>query len=62
MQPAQLSLLPDQIPPPAPTVLANLPEVSVAETISLLGALIAKASRTVSAPIAELDEEVAADE
>ena len=45
MQPAQLSLLADQLPSPAPTVLAELPEEGVKEAISLLGALIAKASR-----------------
>lgn len=44
MPPAQLSLLPDQVPMPAPTVLAELPESDVGEAISLLGALIAKAS------------------
>lgn len=44
MPPAQLSLLPDQVPMPAPMVLAELPESDVGEAISLLGALIAKAS------------------
>lgn len=44
MPPAQMSLLPDQVPMPAPTVLAELPESDVGEAISLLGALIAKAS------------------
>lgn len=44
MQPAQLSLMADQIPAPAPKVLAELDEGSVSEAIGLLGALIAKAS------------------
>jgi hypothetical protein len=44
VHPAQLSLLPDQVPAPAPTLLAELPEQDVAEAIGLLGALIAKAS------------------
>ena len=44
MPPAQLSLLPDHVPTPAPTVLAELPERDLGEAISLLGALIAKAS------------------
>lgn len=44
MQPAQLSLLADQLPTPMPVVLAELPETDVGEAISLLGALIAKSS------------------
>jgi hypothetical protein len=46
VQPAQLSLLPDEVPVPAPLALAELPEHDVGEAISLLGALIAKASMT----------------
>ncbi len=45
MQPAQLSLLDDQIRTPAPIVLGALREEDVAETVQLLGDLIAKASR-----------------
>lgn len=45
MQPAQLSLLDDQVQTPAPIVLGVLREEDVAETVQLLGALIAKASR-----------------
>ncbi len=44
MQPAQLSLLPDLAPAPAPTVLAVLGEHDLGEAISLLGSLIAKLS------------------
>ena len=43
MQPAQLSLLPEWLPPPPPVVLAHLPEPDVAEAIRLLAHLIAKA-------------------
>jgi hypothetical protein len=56
VQPGQLSLLPDQIPPPAPMVLAHLPEADVAEAISLLGALIAKASTSTPGARAEAEE------
>jgi hypothetical protein len=45
VQPAQLSLLADQIPTPTPMVLAELPEADVGGAICLLGALIAKASK-----------------
>lgn len=44
MHPAQLSLLSDQLPTPMTVVLAELAEEDVGEAISLLGALIAKAS------------------
>ena len=41
MQPAQLSLLPDQVPAPPPAVIARLPEAEVGEAIRVLAALIA---------------------
>lgn len=44
MQPVQLSLLPDQCPPPLPVLLAQLPEPDVAEALRLLAYLIAKAA------------------
>ena len=44
MQPAQLSLFPDQFPPPPQVLLAQLPEPEVAEAIRLLAHLIAVAS------------------
>ena len=44
MQPAQLSLLPEQFAPPPQVLLAQLPEPDVAEAIRLLGHLIAMAS------------------
>jgi hypothetical protein len=44
MQPAQLSLLPDQYPTPPQIALIHLPEADKAEAIRLLASLIAKAS------------------
>jgi hypothetical protein len=44
VQPAQLSLLPDQVPAPPPTLLAQLPEPWITEAITLLARLIAMAS------------------
>lgn len=44
MQPAQLSLLPTQFPAPPEVVLAQLPELDVADAIRLLAHLIAKAA------------------
>ena len=41
MQPVQLSLLPDQVPAPPPTVIARLPEADVGEAVRVLAALIA---------------------
>jgi hypothetical protein len=43
MQPAQLSLLPEQFPPPPHVLLAQLPEPDVAEAIRLLAHLVAVA-------------------
>jgi len=40
VQPAQLSLLPDQVPAPPPVLLAQLPGPPVAEAIMLLTGLI----------------------
>lgn len=45
MQPAQLSLLPQQYPTPPQTALSHLPEADRAEAVRLLAGLIAKASR-----------------
>ena len=45
MQPAQLSLLPDQIPAPPPDLLAQLPGPQVMAAVVLLASLIAKAGR-----------------
>jgi hypothetical protein len=44
MQPAQLSLLPQQCPAPPQILLAHLPEPETAEVIRLLAGLIAKAA------------------
>ncbi|MGE5291116.1 MAG: hypothetical protein ACM3ML_28740 [Micromonosporaceae bacterium] len=43
MQPAQLSLLPDQVPAPPPDLLAQLPGPQVTGAIRALAGLIAKA-------------------
>ena len=51
MQPAQLSLLPDQVPAPPEALLAQLPEPDVAAAITLLARLIAKASTPETNPI-----------
>jgi hypothetical protein len=48
VQPAQLSLLPDQVPAPPPALLAQLPEVQVAAAITLLAHLIAKTAASTS--------------
>jgi anti-sigma factor RsiW len=42
VQPVQLSLMPDQVPAPAPSVLAQLPDQQVAAAVSVLATLIAK--------------------
>lgn len=44
MQPAQLSLIPDLIPPPAPELIGSLPEPGVTAAIKVLAALIARAA------------------
>ena len=41
MQPAQLSLLPEQVPAPAPMVFVQLPSQEVTTAIRLLARLIA---------------------
>jgi hypothetical protein len=51
MQPAQLSLLPDHVPAPPPTILSQLPEQQIAAAITLLARLITKAAA--SNPAAE---------
>ena len=44
MQPAQLSLLPEEYPAPPPMISAQLPPERLAEAISLLASLIARAA------------------
>jgi hypothetical protein len=43
MQPAQLSLLPDLVPAPPPSLTAQLPEPELAAAVALLARLIARA-------------------
>jgi hypothetical protein len=45
VQPAQLSLLPDQVPAPPPHLLAQLPGSQVTAAITALASLIAKAGQ-----------------
>jgi hypothetical protein len=42
MQPAQLSLLPDQVPAPPPVVIVELPEAQLGEAVWILAGLIAR--------------------
>lgn len=44
MQPVQLSLIPDPHPPPPAALAGDLPEEAVAEAITLLARVIAKAA------------------
>ncbi|MFZ1991366.1 MAG: hypothetical protein WAW96_16525 [Alphaproteobacteria bacterium] len=44
MQPAQLSLLPDQVPAAPPPSTPQLPEAQLAAAVTLLAGLIAKAA------------------
>ena len=46
MQPAQLSLMPEQIPAPPPEVIGSLPETGVTAAIKILARLIAHAATT----------------
>lgn len=54
MQPAQLSLMPDQVPAPLPNVLVLLPEEDLVAAVAELTRLIAKA---VTAQVGEGDDE-----
>lgn len=44
MQPVQLSLMPDQIPPPPAALVEQLPAPQVAAAVEQLAGLIAKAA------------------
>ena len=57
MQPAQMSLLPDQVPAPPPILLAQLPESQVAAAIGELARLIAKTATTPNTETGEGDDE-----
>jgi hypothetical protein len=46
VQPAQLSLMPEQIPAPPPVVIVSLPETGVAAAIRIVARLIASAAAT----------------
>jgi hypothetical protein len=49
VQPAQLSLMPEQIPASPPEVMTSLPETGVAAAIRILARLIAHAATTTMA-------------
>jgi hypothetical protein len=59
VQPVQLSLMPEQVPTPAPSVLAQLPDQQVAAAVAVLATLIAK---TVNPTLASATSEEAGDE
>jgi hypothetical protein len=42
VQPVQLSLMPERVPAPAPTLIAQLPDQQVAAAVAVLAALIAR--------------------
>lgn len=42
MHPVQLSLIPDQVPAPAPALIAQLPDQQVAAAVAVLATLIAR--------------------
>ena len=56
MQPAQLSLLPDQVPAPPPAIIGQLPARQVDAAVTLLAGLIAKAAGTTAAKAEAADE------
>jgi len=53
VQPAQLSLMPEQIPAPPPDVIVSLPETGVAVAIRILARLIASAAATTMAGVGD---------
>ncbi|HSR24399.1 MAG TPA: hypothetical protein VLW53_12665 [Candidatus Eisenbacteria bacterium] len=53
MQPAQLSLLPDQVPAPPPQLLAQLPAPQVAAAVAMLAGLIARSAARVQVEAGE---------
>ncbi len=56
MQPAQLSLLPDQVPALPPAIIGQLPAPRVDAAVALLAGLIAKAAGTTAAEAETGDE------
>ncbi len=56
MQPAQLSLLPEQVPAPAPMVFVQLPSQEVTTAIRLLARLIARSAGPALAGTGDGDE------
>ena len=56
MQPVQLSLMPEQVPAPAPALLAQLPDRQVTAAVAMLADLIAKT--VTPSRLSTTDEEV----
>jgi hypothetical protein len=55
VQPVQLSLMPEQVPAPAATLIAQLPEPQVAAAVALLAHLIVKTTRPTSLSIVDVE-------
>jgi hypothetical protein len=49
VQPVQLSLLPDEVPAPLATLIAQIPQDDVAAAVTLLAALIARMTAAATA-------------
>jgi hypothetical protein len=56
MQPAQLILPLDQVPAPPTTPSAQLPEPQLAEAVTILAGLIAKAAAPMTETVGSADE------
>ena len=56
MQPAQLSLMPDQVPAPLPDLIGQLPQNDVAAAVALLAGLIARVQAAAGAAAEAGDE------
>jgi hypothetical protein len=57
VQPAQLSLMPDQLPAPPPAIAGHLPDGQVTAAAVLLGRLIARAAGLLAGTGQEDDDE-----
>jgi hypothetical protein len=53
VQPVQLSLIPEQIPPPPVALVEQLPAVQVAAAVGLLAGLIARAAEASAAGVGQ---------
>jgi hypothetical protein len=53
VQPTQLSLMPEQVPTPAPALIAQLPDQQVAAAVEVLAQLIARTINPILAPVVD---------